>query len=340
MASFADIVDRIRGFDIERTLGLRAAAPRVAIELDGNVLSLVRLRTKRGARPTLEAHAIEHVSEPAVPASMFDHGALAPDQLGASVKELLARTGARAARVGVVLPDNLAKISLLQLPERPPGRRQLEELIRFKMNRAVPFRVHEASLSYQVFPSEGRSVAVLVALTRQPVVERLERAFEAAGARPGLIDLCSPNLLNLCRAQVRQVAGGGDVALLNCTASYFSLLIVRQEQLIFYRCKSYAIGNGGSGGAPEPPNGLFVREVAGSLAYYKEKLGGTGISAMLVRSVVGPIEPIRAQLGTLGVERVEPVDATLALDLGASVGADSDVAQRLAPALGATVARN
>ena len=48
MATLAEMLDRIRGLDLERALGLRPVAPRVAVELDRDALSLVRLRVKRG----------------------------------------------------------------------------------------------------------------------------------------------------------------------------------------------------------------------------------------------------------------------------------------------------
>ena len=70
------------------------------------------------------------------------------------------------------------------------------------------------------------------------VVEQYEAAFEAAGARPGLVDLCTPSLFNLVRADIaKAVRGGSDAALLNCTRNYFTLLIVRADRVVFYRCK-------------------------------------------------------------------------------------------------------
>lgn len=339
MASLSGMLERIRGVDLERALGLRPAAPRVAIELERGAIALVRLRTKRGSRPTIEGMRVTRTEEALVPASIFDQTALGPEQLGQKLGELFEHSGIRPGRVGLVLPDNLAKIALLQLPERPPSRRQLEELIRFKMNRAIPFRVTEAALSYQLLPADGgRGITFLVALTRRALVDRFERALEVAGGKPGLIDLCTPNLLNLCRERIASIGQAGDVGLLNCTASYFSLLIVRAGRLIFYRCKSNGVGNG-SNGAPERPHTFFMREIAGSLSYYREKLGGAGLCAVLVRSVVTPVEEILGWLTELGVPNVEAVVPLSAFALGEGVSIEPELAQQLAPALGVVAGR-
>lgn len=339
MASISEMLDRIRGLDLERALGLRPAAPGVAVELDRNALSLVRLRrVKRGAPPTLEGHRVAQVEQPAVPASIFDQNSLGQEALTQKLGELFEAGGVRPGRVGIVLPDNVAKIALLQLPDRPPAHRQLVELIRFKLNRSIPFKVADAALSYQILPGEGSAVTVLVALMRQPLVDKCERAVEALGGRPGLIDLCTPNLLNLCRERIENAAADGDVALLNCTSTYFSLLIVRGPRLIFYRCKSYNVGNPTDADAAST-NGLFVREIAGSLSYYREKLDGRNLTTVLVRSVALPFEEIRHKLERLEIGSVESLDPTVKLDLSEGRSLDPELAQRLAPALGAALGR-
>jgi hypothetical protein len=338
MASLSEMMDRIRGLDLERALGLRAAPPRIALEVDGHEFSLVRMRAKRGSPPVLEDHRVERFDEPGVPSSIFDQNSVRSADLTERFRRLLGSDGGRPGRVGLVLPDNLAKIALLPLPERPASHKQLVELVRFKMNRAVPFRLSDAVISFQVLPGTGRGVTVLVALMRRPVVERYEKALEAIGAKPGLVDLCTPNLLNLCRARIQQESEADDVALLNCTPAYFSLLIVRGSRLIFYRCKSYGADNGAEGGE-ERANGLFVREMAGSLSYYEEKLEGSGIGTMIVRSIASPFEEIREKLADVGVKRVEAMNPAEAFTLDEGVELDGQAAQRLAPALGAAVGR-
>ena len=333
--SISDILERVRGIDVERALGLRPAWPKVALALDGREVSLVRLKTRRRAAPVLEAFQLNELDEAGVPATLSDQNGAPGKGFLAYLGSAFETLGTRPGPVSVVLPDNLAKISLLSLPERPPNRRQLLEVIRFKMHRAVPFRFSEAALSFQVIPGRGPGLNVLVALMRRDLVERYETILEAVGAKPGLIDLCTPNLLNLCRERVDAASQEGDVALLNCTSNYFSLIIVREGQLIFFRCKNYRFGASQPGELRE----ILSRELASSLSYYREKLSGHRIGTMLVRTVATSYEDLSEILSTMELGSVEPLDPTVRLTLGEDVTIDPVMAQRLAPAIGAAVGR-
>ena len=335
--SISEILERVRGIDLERALGLHPARPLVALSLDDHEISLVRLRKKnRRSGPMLEAHQCANLDAATVPTTLSDQNGAPGSEFGGQILNAYEALGARPGAITLVLPDNLAKISLLTLPERPPNRRQLLEVIRFKMHRAVPFRFSDAALSFQIIPGKGPGLTVLVALMRRELVERYERILKGIGARPGLVDLCTPNLLNLCRERVDKLSQEkGEVALLNCTANYFSLIILREGQLIFFRCKNYSYG----GTQRETQKEILVRELAGSLSYYREKLEGERIGAVLVRTVETPFEDLVGVLQALEIENVESIDPLDHLGLAEGVTVDSQLAQRLAPAIGAAVGR-
>jgi hypothetical protein len=336
MDNLNEIVERIKGIDPERLIGLRPPYPPVALQLGSSEAVLVRLKRKRRGQPLLEAHQTRPIPERIMPASIFQPIPAASGELTAKLQELFEASGTRPGRVSLILPDNLAKISLVPLPERPASRKQLDELVRSKMRRAVPFKLEDARISYQVLGGSGREVSVLVMLIRRALVERLEEALSSVGARAGLIDICTPNLINLCRGPMEAAsANGGDVALLNCANNYFSLVILRNEQLIFFRCKTFAVER-------EPdrePNGALAREIASSFSYYREKLAGQGVGTAFVRTVGTPYEEIESDLRALGLEGVKLIDIAGSLELAEGVHFDRDVGQWLAPAVGAALGR-
>jgi hypothetical protein len=203
------------------------------------------------------------------------------------------------------------------------------------MRRAVPFRLEEAAISYQLFPGDGRQVSVLVLLTPRQLIDRFEHSLAALGARVGLIDIATPNVINLCRSRLEVASRNGkDVALLNCASNYFSLVIVRNGRVIFFRCKTLSPeGESANGG-----NGFLVREVASSLSYYREKLAGQGIESVIVRALDVSVEEIGEKLGELDLTRIESVDASVTVALEPGRRMDAALAMRLAPALGAAAA--
>jgi len=331
MSSATEIIARLRSFDLDGWL--RPPCPPVVLALEPRALTLLRVKRRRRGKAVLEACQSRPLE--GVPTSIFQAGTIASDDLGARLRELFEVTGTRPGRVSLVIPDNLAKVTLLGLPERPSSRRQLDELVRAKMRRAVPFRLDDASISYQLLSGESRGVGLLVVVSRRALIERIERAVDALGSRVGLIDISTPNLINLCRESMDSTAGEGDVAMLNCATNYFSLVILRNQRLIFFRCKTFAIGDELPGG----PNGVLVREVANSFAYYREKLEGRGIRSVLVRSSSRPTGELGRRLLELGCGEVDVVDPTIGFESGEGVTMDASTAQRIAPAIGAAVAR-
>ncbi len=335
MSGVTEYVERIRGATMDALSRLRPPFPPVAMEIDRNEVVLVRFKAKRGGKPLLEAQAVRPMPEDCMPSSIFDHAVRPMTELTARFREMFELTGTRPGRISLVLPDNLAKISLLTLPERPSSQRQLDELVRSKMRRAVPFRLEEAAISYQVLPGEARQVALLVLLTPRHVIDRFEQSLASLGARVGLIDIATPNLINLCRQRLETGSRDGkDMALLNCASNYFSLVIVRDGRLIFFRCKTLSP----EGEAVNDGNGFLVREVASSLSYYREKLDGQGIESVIVRGLDVSVEEVAEKLRALDLTHVESVGASVNVDLAPGDRLDPALALRLAPALGAAAA--
>jgi hypothetical protein len=339
MMRLSSLLEPLRGLDLERALHLRPSYPTAALEVDRREMVLVRLRRRGRGKPELEVAEARPLPEQGASSSIFKPNLGTPEEMAGRLRKLLEATGTKPGRLSLVLPDNLAKISLVSLPERPPSARRLDEVLRFKLRRAVPFRLEDAVLTHQVLPGEGAGITVLVAVMLRAVVEQYERALEAAGVRPGLIDLCTPNLYNLCRPQMTAAAaGGGDVGLLNVASGYFTLLIVRNERLVFYRCKSYAGGDRDED--VSSPDTLMARELTSSLSYWRDKLGGQRLSRVLLRAVNGAATEVPAILESLGVGGVEPIDLSRGLVLPDGLGLAPSVAQRIAPAAGAAVGRS
>ncbi len=334
MSTLSSITDRIRGAVQQRMPTLHPAYPPVALEINDRELALVRLMRKGRGKPSLEAHEVRPMPVPGEPLGLFPPSLGTASEISGAILEMFTRTGTKPGKISLVVPDNVAKISLLALPERPPTRKHMNEILRFKLRKSVPFRMDDAVISYQVMPAEGKAVNVLVALMHHLVVEQFESAVQAAGARPGLVDLCTTNLLNLCRKEMDEInRNGHDAALLNCAGSYFSLVIVRSGRIIFFRSKT--IRSSGEEGSEYT---VLSRELNHSLAYYQDKLEGAGVHTLLVRTAEG-CEAILPGLEGLGFGSIRPVDPAVALENVVGRPMEPAMAQRLAPAVSAAVGR-
>src|SRR6185369_875986 len=120
--------------------------------------------------------------------------------LAAAIRSAFDKAGARPRRIALVIPDSAAKISLLRV-EKVPAAKDLDQLIRWQMRKAAPFKPEDAQVSWvpaAAIPGGGREY--LVTLARRDVIDSYMQACADAGADAGIVDLASLNLVNAALA--------------------------------------------------------------------------------------------------------------------------------------------
>ena len=321
---------------------LQPRLPGLAVLFQRDALVLVQVeRGKGGAKPVL-THASHHQLPDGslVPGLMepnFKSPAEASARLGRALDALPNRR--KLGRVSLVLPDACARVILLDLGTVPRGRRQLNQVVRWQVRKRVPFPLDDARLSTQHFPlpAGGERVAVVLGMDR--VLGQYEQVAEALGLKPGLVDLATFNMANLCLmpAAARQEAQAGDVALLNVADEEFSILILRRGVPLFYRSKPLLHHPDRE---PDACRRDVQRELITSAAYYRDRLDGAGQGIRRAwlrvagRQVMSLVDVVKE---TLGVEP-QAVEVGDALTL-TGVAATSGLQETMAPALGATAGR-
>ena len=166
----------------------------------------------------------------------------------------------------------------------PATRKEVLDLVRFRMQKVLPFRLEEAALDFQLLSDGAAEEAeFLVALIQRPVLFQYERIFHAREMVPGLVDLDSFNLANLlARGGGIGGADAGDRTLVNAAEGYLTVLFFREGRLNFYRCKQLSDEERGF---PERLHAVIRRELASCAAFYREHLSGAGMTLAAVRVV-------------------------------------------------------
>lgn len=311
--------------------------PLTAFEIAANEVTAVRLRRERTGRRLL-GYGVAPLGAAAQPspaaALKGDHHA----GLKAALARAVESAGIRAGKASLLVPDSLARVWLLQVPEIPRSAQATLELIRWKIKRSVAFRIEDAAISWQVLsrPAGTEPAVLLVGLLQGPVVHGYEKVFTDAGFKIGLVDLCSFNLFNAYRPAIeKDGVTEADFAVLNATESYFTLMVFRRGNLIFYRCKTHAEGEGS---LAEERERTFRRELATSLSYYTEKLKGVRPAKTYARVFDPALAAWRETLESLGFGAVETIDPAKFVMLPDEM--DARTAAGLAPALGAATGRS
>jgi type IV pilus assembly protein PilM len=295
--------------------------PTVAVELARRRVTVVEVG--RGRTAPVVGYASESLPEDAVTPALTGVNIADVQGVGATLRRALERAGIRASsRAALIVPDSIARVSLLTMQQVPARAADVEQLIRWQLKKATPFPIDEAQVSWFVAHRDQAAVTLEVTVTRRDVVAQYEAVAAAAGLQPGLVDLASFNVMNAVIG-----AGGApasDWLLVALAPEATSLAIGRGTDLMFYRHRA---------AVDDEPLSALVHQMA---MYHEDRLGGGRFSRVwLCGAGIGPgAETARREIGGgLGVP-VEAVDIRPAVDLGPRIGASADVLDALAAPVG------
>jgi Tfp pilus assembly PilM family ATPase len=301
----------------------RMPAPDVAVEIDHAHVAAARLAW-RGSQAVISAYA-----GAALPPGLVVPGLAAlnisdvPMLAQVVANTLVALGGARPTRVSLLVPDTVAKVSLLKLEKVPAKAEDLREIVRWQIRKTSPFPIEQAVLSISpgARDAEGDSEFV-VALSRQDVIHQYEQACLMAGVHAGLVDLSTFGVINGILASA--AAPSGDWLLVHVTDTYLTLAVMRDSALLFFRNR----------GEEEGTLSDLIHQTA---MYYEDRLHGGGFSRVLIAGgarLPGGAESVRRGLEDRLRVSVDAVDPREAAGFQDRIGASPELLDLLAPLVG------
>jgi type IV pilus assembly protein PilM len=298
-----------------------SSTPGVAVELASRRVSGATIEF-RGGQPVVAAHASEPLPAGALVASLTSENihdrALVADALG----RVFSTMGIRPRRVGLVVPDPIARVSLVRFEKVPARAQDLEQLIRWQAKKTAPFPIEEAQVSFVRGAEASDGQDFLVSISRRSVVEEYEQVCAQAGAHAGIVDLATFNVVNAVLAS--PAAPGGDWLLVNVATDYASIAIVRGEHLIFFRNRA------------AETDGTLADLVHQTAMYYEDRLKGGGFSRVVVSGAGAreDIDQVRRSLEERLAIRVDSVDPRSTAALTDRITAAPSLLDTLAPLVG------
>jgi Tfp pilus assembly PilM family ATPase len=306
------------------------SGPTVALEIAAHQASAASIEYRSGTA-VVSTHATE----------LMPPGALVPSLTAANVHNrqavidvigrVLERTG-RPRRIGLIVPDLVAKVSFVRFEQPPARAADLEQLVRWQVRKTAPFAVDEAQVSFVPGLRASDGQEFVVSLARRAIVEEYESICAEAGAYAGVVDLATFNVINAVLASAPPVAASGadsDWLLVNIAPDYASIAILRGKHLIFFRNRV----------ADE--EGTLPDLVHQAAMYYEDRLSGGGFARVFLTGAAGagPRHAVDAEqvrrtlqerLGTV----VENVDPRLAAALTDRISAGPALLDTLTPLVG------
>jgi type IV pilus assembly protein PilM len=301
---------------------LTSPPPSVGVEIASDRVTAVSLTRQAGAW-IVGAHGTEALAPGVVTPALNATNIHDVRAVAAAVRSVFEKLGTRPRRIALVIPDTAAKLSLLRF-EKIPSQPDLDQLIRWQMRKAAPFKPEDAQMSWvpaASVPGGGREY--LVTLARRDIVESYMQACAEAGADAGVVDLASLNLIN---AAIAGATAPGDMLVVHVAPDYATLAIVRNKDLIFFRTRQLEA------------EGDLADAVHQTAMYYEDRLGGATFARVLLSGAsargadVG--ERVRRGLEERMGVKVEPLDFRGTAAVRDRISAGTDLLDALAPAVG------
>jgi Tfp pilus assembly PilM family ATPase len=294
----------------------------------------------RGGQPAIAAHAIEPLPDGAVVSSLAAANVIDREAVRGALARVLERLG-RPRRIALIVPDPVAKVSLIRLERVAARPEDLAEIIRWQVRKTAPFPIDEAQLSYVAGQQTPEGQEFVVSLARRAIIEEYEGLAAAEGAHAGIVDLATFNVVNAVLASdaarpghmgLPQEAFAADWLLVNVAPDYATLAILRGPHLIFFRNRA------------AETEGTLADLVHQTAMYYEDRLNGAGFSRVLLAGAgggsvrhAGDVEVVRRSLQERLAANVDTVDPRSAAALTDRISPAPGLLDTLAPLVGILV---
>jgi len=263
--------------------------------------------------------------------SMLRPNLIEPEALAAFIQKLFDEAGVKGGRIGLTLPDMLARISVVELPGAPRSSAEAKELLRFRLKKSLPFDVDEARLSYQAMP--GDSPSFLTGIMREEVAAQYEKLFADIGFHVGVTETSSLSLLKLWEPVVAEtLSPEQDYFFLNLEETYFTVSLVRsRSRLVLVRTvghRSPLLDTEALDLRERPSYEAedLLRELLPTFIYYQEKLGGSSLARVYYRSLRPDLGELAGVLEEQFDVPAEPFDLSRAVKVGSHLTVDEPMA--------------
>ena len=299
------------------------APPSVAIEIASRRVTVVEL-SRSGGGPVVSGHASEPLPAGAVAPALGGVNIPAPAEVSSALRRALDRAGLRSAsRAALVVPDSVARVSLLTFEQLPARASDLDQLIRWQLKKATPFPIEEAQVSAFKAHIAGATTALAAVVARREVIAEYEAITSAVGIHAGIVDLASFNVMNAIMSA--GAAASGDWLVVNLAAEATTVAILRGQELMFYRHRP---------AVDEEPLSALVHQTA---MYHEDRLGGSRFARVWVSGAAllpGGADQAKKELADRLDVPVESVDIRPAAELRDRVGASPELLDALAAPVG------
>jgi type IV pilus assembly protein PilM len=181
-----------------------------------------------------------------------------PEAVSRAIRAAMDRVAPSAREVALLVPDETARVFILEFDSFPENATLGLPIIRFRMRRMLPFDVESAAITYQVLSRDGETHRVLIAAMPGPVRAEYEAVVAGAG--------CAVGLLLPVALKALEMLDSTEPVLSAClTRQTLTTAISSSSDLLLYRTLDLPC-------VPEERIAELQRGIAVAAAYFEDKV--------------------------------------------------------------------
>lgn len=257
--------------------------PKQAAALSEELFAAVSL-DRSGHGFALESLAVTQLPEGLLEANFSGQNIKDQDELAHLCRHTIEMAGlSDRRRWSVALPEGAARTLIITIEGKPANRAELEEIISWKIERAVATPASELRISRQRLSGDDGPQRYLVTIARQAVIQEYESLFERLGWHAGLMlprHLCEAQWLAWDESSQEKMLVAGH-------RGGFSAVILRGREPALVRSETC-----------EPDS--LLDELYRTAVYYQDRMPGASIGTLLVTGNINRIEAQRTIGDALG----------------------------------------
>jgi hypothetical protein len=232
--------------------------------------------------------------------SLTEQNIIDPASFKKAIKTLI---GSKKRSASISIPDASVKTALLELESMPSKKTELRKLIKWKMEKSVPFKIDDAHISCQALNKKN----ILVSVIRKGILYQYEELLREASVEPVFIDTASSHTFNLFHDTI--VKESESFIFLNIIDSVFTLMIFKKGCPDFIRVKALRGGTC----LPNRQGGEIKRvrdELLASLKFYSHSKEISDLTSIYYIADINIetkdlIEDSAIQVRRLGIEQIK-----------------------------------
>ena len=293
-----------------------------AIEIAPEAVSIAVLGGG-GQNAAVQGYAVEPMPGGAVVPSLTATNMIDRDMVVRALRAACESVGVRPRRVALVVPDLVGKVSLVRFDQTPPRRDDLARQIRWQIKKSPPFPIDDACVTYSPGSRATEGNEFVVVASKREVIREYEGVCEEVGIEAGLVDLATFGVVNLFLSSGPPPSG--DWLVVHMRPEYTSIVILRREDLIFFRNRA------------EGDQEALQDVVHQTAMYYQDRLSGRGFARILLGGLgrtPGAVDMARRNLEEHMGAAVEPIDPTRGAALTDRIQPTPELMATLSPLVG------